>query len=73
MQTTNNMEEFLEKFLDGKGNHEFIYTSDMLMSQCCRLAKFSNLGNIFQGDGQSNMDRRILGAGMHINVTILSV
>lgn len=24
LQATNNMEEFLEKFLDGKGNHEFI-------------------------------------------------
>lgn len=55
MQATDNMEVFLEKFLDGKGNHEFIYISNMFMSQCCHLAKFSNLRNVFQGDGQSNV------------------
>nr|XP_019575559.1 PREDICTED: amine sulfotransferase-like [Rhinolophus sinicus] len=47
MQATDNMEVFLEKFLDGKGNHEFIYISNMFMSQCCHLAKFSNLRNVF--------------------------
>lgn len=46
-EVVDSIEHFMEKFLNGNGNYEFIYISNVFMRHCCHLAKFSNLGNIF--------------------------
>ena len=50
-ESSDNIEHFMKRFLEGKGNSKFI--KEHASRQCCHLAKFSNIRNSFKNHRRS--------------------